>query len=361
VRALGSWLALACLAAGCGKRGDPLPPLRRAPLPVTGLALAQRGDALELRLTAPRAMSDGSRLDVVSLELLVADRDGELATVATRRSLAALPGEAWTETLPLPPPGTRVRVAARARSGRRVSVLSEELGHLVREPPPPPSALEARSAAAGVALRWSPPPRMPEPAAAGAPPPPGPSPPPRLGELTPAGPPPPAAASSTVGFLVYRRAATGRYGAPLNALPQPAASYEDATAEPGERLCYEVRTAAATDPLVESAPAPEACLEVRDVAPPAPPAGLAVIPRDGVPELSWSPGLEADLAAYRVYRAAPGAAPERVAELPSTQTTWRDTQLAFGAPGAYTVTAVDAAGNESAPSAAAELLGAEGR
>jgi hypothetical protein len=375
VRALGTCLGLACLAAGCGKRGDPLPPIRRAPLPVTNLALAQRGASLEIRLTAPRAMTDGSRLASLAVELWVADRDGELAEVATRRSLAALPGEAWTETLPLPAPGSPLRVAAQARSGKRASVLTSVVTHTVQEVPEAPSALEARSAPVGVALRWTPPARMPAPPAPTPVPPPGPklgapplaTPPqavppgieePRSVPPTPLAPSPapsPAPPVARVGFLVYRRAEGGSFGAPLNAVPLAAAAYADASARPGETLCYEVRTAASTDPVVESAPTPEACLAVRDVAAPAAPAGLAVILRDGAAELSWSPGLESDIAAYRVYRARGDGAPERVAELRPPETAWRDAELAAGTRHSYTVTAVDGAGNESPPSAAAEL------
>ena len=71
---------------------------------------------------------------------------------------------------------------------------------------------------------------------------------------------------------------------------------------------------ASTDPLVESAPSNEACVEVRDIAAPATPTGLAVLPREGGLEVLWSPSAELDLAGYRVYRAVAGGRSERVAE-----------------------------------------------
>ena len=98
----------------------------------------------------------------------------------------------------------------------------------------------------------------------------------------------------------------------------------------------------------------EVCLEVRDVEAPAAPTGVTALARDGAVEVSWSPASERDLAGYRVYRAAPGAAPERVAEVGAGEGTYRDTAVAAGATHVYTVTAVDAAGNESPASVPAE-------
>ncbi|HXT19164.1 MAG TPA: hypothetical protein VN923_00285, partial [Thermoanaerobaculia bacterium] len=71
-------------------------------------------------------------------------------------------------------------------------------------------------------------------------------------------------------------------------------------------------------------------------------------------DLSWSPSGEADLAVYRIYRAAGEAAPQRLAEVPAGTTEYRDASPGRGSPHVYTVTAVDRAGNESPPSASAE-------
>ena len=115
----------------------------------------------------------------------------------------------------------------------------------------------------------------------------------------------------------------------------------------GATACYVVRAVASTEPLIESAPSNEACVEVRDIAAPAPPAGLAVLPREGGLEVLWSPSAEADLAGYRVYRAAPGGPPEKVAEVESSRAAWLDETAERGVVYRYTVTAFDQAGNES--------------
>jgi fibronectin type 3 domain-containing protein len=76
--------------------------------------------------------------------------------------------------------------------------------------------------------------------------------------------------------------------------------------------------------------------------------------RAGALEFSWSPSAEADLAGYRVYRAPRGGRAELLAELPKSTTLHRDADVRQGVVHVYTVTAVDAAGNESPPSAGAQ-------
>jgi len=156
------------------------------------------------------------------------------------------------------------------------------------------------------------------------------------------------------GFFVYRRVDEAAYDAPLGDAPLDRPSFEDTGVPPGATACYVVRAVASTDPLVESAPSNEACVAVRDIAAPATPAGLAVLPRDAGLEVLWSPSPETDLAGYRVYRTAPGGQAERVAELPTNQASWLDGTAQRGVEYRYTVTAFDAAGNESAPGEAVE-------
>ncbi|MGE5126839.1 MAG: fibronectin type III domain-containing protein, partial [Betaproteobacteria bacterium] len=167
-----------------------------------------------------------------------------------------------------------------------------------------------------------------------------------------AGEPQPAAAPAVPrrsGFLVYRRPSSGAYDAPLNEEPLERRTFSDQAAPLGATLCYVVRAVGSTDPLIESAPSNEACLERRDVTPPEVPAGLAVLPRQGGLELLWSPSSEEDLAGYRVYRAAAGAAPERLAELDPGKASYLDESAQKGVAYRYTLTAFDQAGNESAP------------
>ena len=72
-------------------------------------------------------------------------------------------------------------------------------------------------------------------------------------------------------------------------------------------------------------------------------------------DLSWTPNGDADLAGYRVYRReADGTEPaQRLATL-ATESSYRDTGVQAGHRYAYSVSAIDQKGNESARSAETE-------
>jgi hypothetical protein len=284
---------------------------------VTGLTLSQRGDRLEITLLAPRAGTDGSRLGLLDVEILRAEGEGDFHALARKRVMKAAPGEAISDVEALPAPGTLVRVAARALVKGRASLETPPVGLTVRAPLQAPTGLGAALTPAGVELRWS-------------------------GETTESG-----------GFRAYRRPAQGSFGPPLTPAPVPGPPFLDPGAPTGQAVCYVVRSVASTDPPVESVASEEACIEVKDVAPPASPGGLAAVVEGGAVALSWSPSLDLDLAGYRVYRSLDRGTPERLAEVPSGETSFRDPSLVPGSAARYTVTAVDAAGNESEPSAAA--------
>ncbi len=99
----------------------------------------------------------------------------------------------------------------------------------------------------------------------------------------------------------------------------------------------------------------------RDLFPPSVPTGLEAVPggataADRSIDLSWTPDTDADLAGYSVYRqevTSTGEVAGTAARLNSTPIVgpaYRDQTAMAGHRYAYHVTAVDAAGNESAPS-----------
>jgi hypothetical protein len=102
-------------------------------------------------------------------------------------------------------------------------------------------------------------------------------------------------------------------------------------------------------------------ITMRDIFPPRPPTGLEASPGGASPadrsiDLSWSPDSEDDLAGYFVYRqeidskgVAAGTA-TRLNQTPVVGPAYRDQTAMTGRRYAYRVTAVDTAGNESAPS-----------
>jgi hypothetical protein len=386
------WAAVILAAAGsgaCGKRGDPLPPVRRAPQPVSDMRVSQRGDHIEISLVAPRAATDGSRLPVIDIEILRAPEKGPFEKVAKMVSRRAAPGERLVEEeRPLPPAGTVLRFAARARA-KGVSALTPVSTVTVGETPPPPEDLHAVSAAAGVALEWKLPPGLsllePSPAPEASPspsPPPSPEPSPGAAapgtRLRPSPVPSPSRAQAApmagaegpgiapeaspspsapgVSFFVYRRSEHGTYGPPLSATTIASTTYEDDTAVPGETWCYAVRTVASTTPQIESETSNEPCLKVEDVSPPAAPVGVTARETEGGVEVVWSPAPEPDLKVFRVYRSVGNQRAKLVAEVPGGTTTYLDAEAPQGALVHYTLTAVDEAGNESAASPPAAVL-----
>ena len=156
------------------------------------------------------------------------------------------------------------------------------------------------------------------------------------------------------GFRVYRRLESGSFGLPLNSQPQARRVFTDESAPMGRTVCYVVRAVGSVDPLIESAPSSEACLQVKDIVPPGPPSGLAVVPRGGGLEVVWSPATDGGVASYRIYRSTGGGEAERIGEVPVGTTTWLDASGESAVLYRYSVTAVDGAGNEGPPSGSAE-------
>lgn len=405
IRARPALLALVLVLPACGHRADPLPPRRRTPPGLADFLLAQRGDGLEVSGRTPRASVDGVVYKTIDVEVLWAEGASDIEKAGRRRRVAATPGARVTVTLPLPAPGTLVRAAARAVSGRDKGPRTLILALVAQPPLEAPHDLSARLVPGAAALEW----QGPRPEAV-APPdlsalgvlaprpfapggrrseakrgPEGPSPPagpgepetsppgagePGVPESSSAAASPPVetaetggaaseepageAGASRGGFYVYRRAKAQPYARPLVETPEESHQFTDRTAPLGATVCYEVRAVASVRPLIESAPSNEACLRIHDIVAPAAPTGLAVLPQGGGLEVVWSPSAEEDLAGYRVYRAASGGAPVRLTEVAAGTTTWLDTSAEVGQLYAYSVTAVDRSGNESPPSEAAE-------
>jgi len=358
--------------SACGHRGDPLPPKRHTPPALSEFRLAQRGALLEISVLAPAASVDGLPYDSVGVELLYVEGAKDLERVGNKRELEAEPRQRVVETLPLPAPGAMARAAARGVYGKERGPRTLIMALMTQPEVPAPRELVASLTEQGVELAWTgdlpahvdatvPPPRIP--GMTGPRPAPGPPEAPQAAATKPQGDKPAAdrAASekpasdqgekkkeeALVGFFVYRRVGNAAYAAPLTPRLHEARGLKDTAAPEGQKVCYVVRAVASREPLVESAASNEACLDVRDIAPPAVPTGLAVLPRERGLELVWTPNAEEDLAFYRVYREGPGEPRKRLTQVEAGQATWTDTSAKPGVAYRYTLTAVDRSGNES--------------
>jgi hypothetical protein len=136
----------------------------------------------------------------------------------------------------------------------------------------------------------------------------------------------------------------------------------DASAEFNQRYRYVVervvnQTLAGQTVEVEGPPSQPVEVATKDVFPPAVPQGLVAVADSaaGAIDLSWSPDTDTDLAAYDVYRrdAKQNEPAKRIASV-GLETSYRDTTAQAQHTYAYSLSAVDQAGNESQHSAEVE-------
>jgi hypothetical protein len=383
-------LLAACLAAAaCGVKGPPRPPLPKAPDPVRGLLARQSGESIVVRWSPPRRRQDGEPIGsplAYEIRALVLERPPDAGAVAT----------------PSPPPGPgggsslldpRLREEEFVKSSRLVASAGEEADarsddRRAGDPAPREVALGpdrfpgTRLAAARIALaviaiddrgRRSPArpivlldPVEPLPAIESLTAEPGPEG-VRLAWKLPASLGPPGRVN------VYRAAGAE----PFPVVPIPSSPFEgeralDAGAGLGASYRYEARLVAVGSGLGLREGPPAGPIEIRyeDRFAPGAPALVTVdlLPgseggeRSWQAVLAWSSPLDADVAGYRVYRAAGGERFSLLASLPETRSSLEDGSIEPGREYLYRVTAIDGASpaNESTPSEEVKLVVPEG-
>ena len=336
-------LAVLALAA-CGRTGRPVAPEERAPQAVSDLRGVVRAGAIELTWSPPRRRVDNSRLLDAAVTRLYRLEDAgtgepKPAMLANRRIVG------YTEIAAIrlaDPPSPLVRggrvvftdrqgltfgrrytyVVVTADSRDRLSPPSPRVTLTFIAAPEPPT-LRAEPGERQARLAWDPPARLIDGSPVAAP-------------------------------LAYEilRGGTPAALAPVALTAPGQTSYVDGNLENDRTYHYAVRamrtegTAIATS----DASAPVAVTPT-DMTPPSAPTDLVAIPSVGTVRLSWRPSPEPDVAAYIVYRADGGGAPQRIGSVPVPGTTFVDRGVRAGTY-RYTVTAQDsgARANESARS-----------
>lgn len=328
------------LLSGCGKQGNPLPPLRAVPVTTQDLSARQQGTRILLDSTYPKTTAAGTALPGLQAievyeSLQPAPREGAPAPIDPRlfnasaqlqQTLsagdvgAATFGDRLILTLPLPEP---LEDPARARyygirtvstDGNR-SELSNLVALVPRKPPAAPSGVSAMARTEGVLVEWTP-------------------------------------VAEVLGYGIYRRGAQERaYGAPLQLLPgAEQRSWLDTTARFGQSYIYAVTAIVQANPIIESAITSEHEVRYTDRFAPAVPGDLVALAQPGQVRLVWRASEAPDFAGYHVYRRDEGGDFRRITEQPLPTPEYVDTGVAVGQTYGYRVTAVDQAGNESAPS-----------
>jgi hypothetical protein len=349
-------------AAGCGAPGEPVPPAPPTPVAITDLAARQAGDAVQLSFTMPSKSTLGENLkEIPTLEVLrgsfkpdgtvdeksfrVVDTvPGSLVNEYVQKGKVEFPDAISPEELKAHAGETVLYRVRTYVSPKKISPGSPTVTLKLYPVPAPISSVEVELTENAIHLKWQPPTRT----TAGEP----------LGAIPE--------------YHVYRgeldpqtaeaaKADTrkGTWKAPLlqiaiTTIPE----YHDVGFDYGKTYAYTVRSVVQVQGMaLESSDSPLVVLAPRDTFPPAAPQGLvaAVLPgatgEAEVVDLSWSINLETDLAGYRVYRSEQeGTQGELLTKELLPTPAYRDTSVHNGQKYWYSVTAVDKAGNESAPS-----------
>lgn len=353
---------MACASIlGCGLAASPQPPSLHLPVPVHRLEASRSGDQVTLQWTTPKETTDRLRIHApVKLKICRQLPDETCETVATISDAAGKPA-AYTDTLPPELTSGPLRpltyeifgLNKQGRSAGPSNPAATYAGHA----PPMVQDLSATEIERGVVLHWQPVVNL------------SPNTSIRLQRkllfLLPA-----AKSRDALGSLATTAepAEVTMEVAPLADGTDPGTALDPAV-EFGGKYQYIVTRVVhpqSKNPSIKvsSAPSAPVVIVTRDRFPPAAPTGLVAVPvpaslNHGSAEvdLSWSANTEPDLAQYLVYRrdVSSGTSASQIApedgSAPVVAATYRDTHVQPGRTYAYSVVAVDNAGNRSPHSA----------
>lgn len=348
--------------SGCGAPGEPTPPSPPVPAAVADLTAHQAGDGVELVFTPPSKSVSGDKLSAnPAVEILrgTLKPDGKPDPKSFRVVYtipAALIGNYLAARRihfadPIAPeetkahPGGTVAYLVRTRvSQKRASADSNIVTTRVFPVAESIASLQVQVTESAVKLSWPAPMRT----SAGEPLPPISGYHIYRGEIDPKA-PAPASKDLPLTQWVSPLALLGTSGTN---------SYDDTQFEFGKTYVYIVRSVITQEGIeIESDNSEPATVAALDIFPPATPRGLVAAllpgaaPSSLVVDLSWSINPETDLAGYRVYRSEQeGSRGQLITPDLLPVPAVRDTSVEAGHRYWYTVTAVDRAGNESAPS-----------
>jgi len=394
---------LACMIAGCGKKGPPLPPLVKLPVAPTNLTAERRASMVDLSLTVPAANTDGtrpanvSRVEIYALtapastpDAVVLKQGARIASIQVKTprdpNQTVEPDDPDTDIEQ--PEGPGLDQGATAHVLEDLTALAQT-GAIQRAPRSagtepvegplvgPPLAAPARQyLAVGVNQRGRrgplskhvgvplivPPARGPQPSVSydesaitvawGSAP-------------SSATPPPPADDAALlpsrelaitpieIAYNVYDvpDSSTGGAATRLTNAPVRDARFVDQRLAWGAERCYAVRIVEIVDALpIEGDIGPARCVTPVDTFPPAAPKKPTAIARIGAIDILWDPNEEKDLAGYLVLRREGPEAPfTRLTPEPIDRTNFSDL-VPQGFRAIYAIEAVDKAGNVSAMS-----------
>jgi fibronectin type 3 domain-containing protein len=275
-------------------------------LPVTDLAVVERGDKLVIQFTVPTRTTE---------DIPLADDPQLVATVGDKTyPIEAQSAMAHAEIDAKPFYGRDIRIFVKALNDRKLDGgFSNVVSLRVVAALPAPANLKAVAVAEGVRVSWDGPEKE---------------------------------------FTVFRQGPGDKALVKLETVAAP--PYIDKNTEYGKEYLYAVM--ASEGPAIQSDIAQMAKpLVPVDTFAPAVPLGLAAVIGTQSVELVWDRSVENDLAGYRIYRDAGSGQFERIGESHDAPG-FSDKKVEMGKRYRYAVTAYDKAGNESGLSEVVEAL-----
>ncbi len=363
--------ALCLLLASCAQTGPPLPPSLELPKPPTDLRASRKGDRVTLSWSEPTLTTDRQSVRYLGPTRICRSAETEITTCGNPVGIAPAPatapqkrppkrGSTQKSNTPRPAPQTytdtlpanMLKLDPAAEVTYAVEVLNRNargagLSNRVHIPAiitvPPPSDLSADLTGDGVILSWT---------SAGEP-----------AIVSPQS----ASNSPRVQFRyrIYRRDESGK-DAIAGEVPLGVGSavhFTDTGFEWEKTYLYRVTAVSIiqrpdNETQVEGEDSPLVRVVAHDIFPPNVPTGLqAAYSGEGQKpfiDLIWAPVTNADLAGYNIYRSeTDGAAAGKMIKINSDvvkSPAYRDNEVKSGKTYTYSVSAVDARGNESARS-----------
>ena len=355
-------LSLSLLAVGCGAPGEPTAPSPPVAVQISDLTAHQAGDGVQLIFTMPSRTITGDRLiSTPAVEILrgTVKPDGS-PDLKSLRVVYTIPGSLadkyfvgdklqFTDPIAAEEtkahPGNVNTYAVRTcLSQKRASANSNIISVRVFSVPQRIVSMDVHVTEPAIELSWA------------------------AVERTSAGEPLTEAPRYNIfraelddssAEIAMRDVSQVKWNSKLQLLAsQSEHAYSDKSFEFGKTYAYIVRSVVTVGGTqLESDDSTSAVVRARDIFPPAAPQALAAAVLTGgtegsfVVDLSWSINLESDVAGYRLYRSEQQGTRGQLlpSELLPTPA-YRDTSVQPAHHYWYSVTAVDRAGNEGAPS-----------
>lgn len=328
----------------CGKVGDPLPPIPKAPLIVNELAATQQGTSIILSFpVAKETLTDKlKRVDVYRLiEPVTAPQGITAEDYLTRAALITSLSDAQLPTrvsiisyvdpidFKVANDQTRYRYAVRLvnRDDRPADLSNYASLTPLSTVAEPPVGLQAEVTQTTMEIRWQPP-------AA------------NLNGSSPA---------NVFGYNLYRR--VGGQWAKVNAAPFKETRYIEKQFQFGTPYEFIVRAlslpraGAPLTEIIESNESLPLTVTPKDTFPPTAPTSITIASRGGLISLFWPANPEPDVIGYNIYRSEDEKTWTKITPRPITTITFSDRQVQIGKRYFYQLAAVDNAGNESPRSA----------